>query len=266
MKSKYLFALAITAVFLTVSLVLTVSVVPVPAVPTVTVIIKDPSHTHGAVWLYQPSGARSHIYLTTTDPNPGCSPFPACYPDLQTQVDADTWSISVALTTDISGVPWSISEPITVAVYDLVGFPTSSHYNIYCCYYLQSDFTGTFVVCYDPNVSVGGRCLVTTTVIQSTSTVYSTLSTVSTVGLSTSTSFTTWTTTVGGTAKEAVSETDTVYAYLLMILKQMAANAPVGGFVISINKFAVLAPWLVVVGMIGCIVVVGVVVKKRRSR
>jgi hypothetical protein len=51
-----------------------------------------------------------------------------------------------------------------------------------------------------------------------------------------------------------------------MILKQMAANAPVGGFVISINKFAVLVPWLAVVGMIGCIVVVGVVVKKRRSR
>ena len=201
MKSKYLFALAIVAVFLT------VSVVPLLAQPsyTVTVIIKDPSHTHGAVWLNQEGGARSHVYLTPNDPNPPCSPYPACYPYLQTQVDADTWSISVALTTDIPpNVPWSMSLPITVLVYDLVGYPTSSHYNTYCCYFLQGDFTGTFVVCYSPDVPVGGLCP----------------------------------TAVGGTA--------------------------VGGLLIPANSFAVLSPWLAVIGLVGCIGTVVLVAKKRR--
>ena len=198
MKSKYLFALAIIAVFLT------VSVVPVLAAgPSyiVSVIIKDPSHTHGAVWLNQEGGARSHVYLTPNDPNPPCSPYPACYPYLQTQVDKDTWYISIALTTDIPpNVPWSISLPITVWVYDLVGYPTSSHYNIYCCYYLQGDFTGAFVVCYSPDVSVGGPC-----------------------------------------PEEAV-----------------------GGVVIPSNTFAVLPPWLAVIGIVGCIGIVAMIAKKRR--
>jgi hypothetical protein len=193
MKSKYLFALAIVAVFLAVSLVLTVSVVPVLAPPsyTVTVIIKDPSHTHGSVYLTQEGGARSHVF-----------DLPA-----QTQLNADTWSVSIPLTADITPfVPWTdTSLPITVWVYDLVGYPASSHYNIYRYYYLEGDFTGTFVVCYDPDVPVGGLCPAA----------------------------------VGGTA--------------------------VGGFLVPANSFAVLSPWLVVIGLAGCIGVVVVVVRKRRS-
>jgi len=199
MKSKYLFALAIIAVFLT------VSVVPVLAADpsyTVNVIIKDPSHTHGAVWLNQEGGAQSHVYLTPNDPNPPCSPYPACYPYLQTQVDENTWYISIALTTDIPpNVPWSISLAITVWVYDLVGYPTSSHYNIYCCYYLQGDFTGTFVVCYSPDVSVGGLC-----------------------------------------PEEAV-----------------------GGVVMPANTLALAAPWLAVIGAVGCLGTIVVVARKREK-
>ena len=43
------------------------------------------------------------------------------------------------------------------------------------------------------------------------------------------------------------------------------AGAPVGGFVESVNKLNVLAPWLVVIGLVGCIGTVVVVAKKRRQ-
>jgi hypothetical protein len=183
MRSKYLSALAIIAVFLT------VSVVPVLAAgPSyiVSVIIKDPSHTHGAVWLTQEGGARSHVFELND----------------QIKLDKDTWQVSIPLTTDITPfVPWSISLPITVWVYDLVGYPTSSHYNIYCCYYLQGDFTGTFVVCYSPDVSVGGTC-----------------------------------------PEEAV-----------------------GGVAMPANTLAIVAPWLAIIGLVGCIGTVAVISRKRES-
>jgi hypothetical protein len=181
MKTKYLFALAMIAVFLA------VPVVPVRALPTVTVIIKDPSHTHGAVIIGQncqpipPCGARSHVFELSA----------------QTQLDADTWSVSIPLTADIFPfVPWTdTSLPITVGVYDL----RDSHYNNYCCYFLHRDFTGTFVVCYDPDVSVGGLC-----------------------------------------------------------------PTAVGGLLIPANSFAVLSPWLAVIGLVGCIGTVVVVAKRRK--
>ncbi len=151
MKSKHLFALVIIAVSV-VPLFLAVSIVPVVAQPhTVTVIISDPSHTHGAVIIGQncqpipPCGARSHVFELSA----------------QTQLDADTWSVSIPLTADITPfVPWTdTSLPITVGVYDL----RDSHYNSYSSYFLQGDFTGTFVVCYSPDVPVGGLCPVTHT-------------------------------------------------------------------------------------------------------
>jgi hypothetical protein len=43
------------------------------------------------------------------------------------------------------------------------------------------------------------------------------------------------------------------------------ASAPVGGVVIPVNTFAVLAPWLAVIGLVGCIGAVVVVAKKRRQ-
>jgi hypothetical protein len=64
---------------------------------------------------------------------------------------------------------------------------------------------------------------VSTAIIQSTSTVYSTLSTLSTVGTSTHASFTTSITFVGGTVTEYVIEIDSVFAYLLVILRQVVA-------------------------------------------
>jgi len=39
---------------------------------------------------------------------------------------------------------------------------------------------------------------------------------------------------------------------------------PVGGVVIPANKFAIVAPWLVIIGLVGCIGTVVVVAKKRR--
>jgi hypothetical protein len=41
--------------------------------------------------------------------------------------------------------------------------------------------------------------------------------------------------------------------------------APVGGIVAPVNTFAVLAPWLAVIGLVGCIGTVVVVAKKRRA-
>ena len=40
--------------------------------------------------------------------------------------------------------------------------------------------------------------------------------------------------------------------------------APVGGFVESVNTFALLSPWVAVIGLVGCIGTVVVVAKKRR--
>jgi hypothetical protein len=42
------------------------------------------------------------------------------------------------------------------------------------------------------------------------------------------------------------------------------AAAAVGGVVIPVRTFAVLAPWLAVIGLVGCIGTIAVVVKKRR--
>jgi hypothetical protein len=40
---------------------------------------------------------------------------------------------------------------------------------------------------------------------------------------------------------------------------------PVGGFIMPVNTFAVLAPWVAVIGLVGCIGTVVVVSRKRRS-
>ena len=40
--------------------------------------------------------------------------------------------------------------------------------------------------------------------------------------------------------------------------------APVGGFVESVNTFALLSPWLAVIGVVGCVSTVFVLAKKRR--
>jgi len=100
-----------------------------------------------------------------------------------------------------------------------------------------------------------------TTTIQSTSTTSSSLSSLVTVVTRTSTRFTTSTTTVDGTVTEHVTETDTVYGYLLVILKQL--QVAVGGFVESVNKLGVLVPWLAVIAVVGCIGTVVLVTKKR---
>ncbi len=43
-----------------------------------------------------------------------------------------------------------------------------------------------------------------------------------------------------------------------------AYGAPVGGFVESVNKLTVLAPWFAVIGLVGCVGTIVVVAKKRR--
>jgi hypothetical protein len=39
--------------------------------------------------------------------------------------------------------------------------------------------------------------------------------------------------------------------------------APVGGVVMSVNTFAVLEPWLAVIGLVGCIGTIVVIAEKR---
>jgi hypothetical protein len=53
-----------------------------------------------------------------------------------------------------------------------------------------------------------------------------------------------------------------VYAFLLLILG--AAVGPVGGFVESVHKQALIMPWLAIIGVVGCLAIVSIVVKKRR--
>ena len=105
----------------------------------------------------------------------------------------------------------------------------------------------------------------TSTVIRSTSTVYSTLSSLSTVGTSTSTrvTTTTLTTTVGGTVTESVIVIDVVYAYLLLILRTLIA--PVGGFIEHVNKIGVLLPWLIILGCVAAVAFVVVKPQKKRE-
>jgi hypothetical protein len=42
-----------------------------------------------------------------------------------------------------------------------------------------------------------------------------------------------------------------------------SSSAPVGGVVVPGNEFAILAPWLTVIGLVGCIGTVAIVVGKR---
>ena len=46
---------------------------------------------------------------------------------------------------------------------------------------------------------------------------------------------------------------------------QRLPPAPVGGFMEPVNKLVVLAPWLAVIGVVGCIATVAVVSKKRHA-
>ena len=60
-----------------------------------------------------------------------------------------------------------------------------------------------------------------------------------------------------------MTEFDTVYAYVLVILVQL--QKAVGGFIEPVNKLAIVAPWLVVIGLLGCIGTVVLVAKKRHA-
>jgi len=50
-----------------------------------------------------------------------------------------------------------------------------------------------------------------------------------------------------------------------MIRAEIDPIAPVGGIVIPANNFAIVAPWLAVIGLVGCIGTAVVVAKKRRA-
>jgi hypothetical protein len=55
------------------------------------------------------------------------------------------------------------------------------------------------------------------------------------------------------------------HLHLALNFRNAAVAVPVGGVMIPVSTFAVLAPWLVVIGLVGCIGTVFVVVKKRRQ-
>lgn len=63
------------------------------------------------------------------------------------------------------------------------------------------------------------------------------------------------------------SESVTAYFYVLSTcsgVQPCEVGAPVGGFIQPVNTFALLSPWLAVVGVVGCISAAVVVTKKRR--
>lgn len=58
---------------------------------------------------------------------------------------------------------------------------------------------------------------------------------------------------------------DGTYDYMISaVISSLGGGAGVGGFVGPVNKLAVLAPWLAVIGLVGCIGTIVVVAKKRR--
>jgi hypothetical protein len=61
--------------------------------------------------------------------------------------------------------------------------------------------------------------------------------------------------------------TDEQFTHLQTEVEQCPAPPapPVGGFVTPVNTFAVLAPWLAVIGLVGCVGTAVVVVRKRQS-
>lgn len=61
----------------------------------------------------------------------------------------------------------------------------------------------------------------------------------------------------------AYSGTCSISGPITLDLTFGTASAAVGGVVIPVNKFAVLAPWLALIGLVGCIGTVFVVAKKR---
>ena len=63
----------------------------------------------------------------------------------------------------------------------------------------------------------------------------------------------------------AYSGTCSVSGPITLDLTFGTASAAVGGVVIPVNKFAVLAPWLALIGLVGCAGTVFVVAKKRRQ-
>jgi hypothetical protein len=64
----------------------------------------------------------------------------------------------------------------------------------------------------------------------------------------------------------AYSGTCSVSGPITLDLTFGTASAAVGGVVIPVNMFAVLAPWLAVIGVVGCIVTVAIVARKRQLR
>lgn len=63
----------------------------------------------------------------------------------------------------------------------------------------------------------------------------------------------------------AYSGTCSVSGPITLDLTLGTASAAVGGIVIPVNKFAVLAPWLALIGLVGCAGTVFVIAKKRRQ-
>jgi hypothetical protein len=51
----------------------------------------------------------------------------------------------------------------------------------------------------------------------------------------------------------------------LTAVYQYAPPSPVGGVVMPTNNFAIVTPWLAVIGLVGCVTAVAVVAKKRRA-
>jgi hypothetical protein len=119
-----------------------------------------------------------------------------------------------------------------------------------------------------PSSTTTTSSTVRTTVIdtvQSTTTLGTSpyLTLVSTIGTSTSTSHSTSEITVGDTVYRYVTEFDTVYAYVLVILEQL--QKAVGGFIESVDKFAVFTPYLALFGVIAAVVAVFAIRRKRQA-
>jgi hypothetical protein len=65
---------------------------------------------------------------------------------------------------------------------------------------------------------------------------------------------------------QLLANTGTCNAGVLGLVLTLGNAAAVGGVVIPVNMFAVLAPWLAVIGVVGCIVTVAIVARKRQLR
>jgi hypothetical protein len=172
------------------------------------------------------------------------------------------WTSATGVTTCASNAPVTVeihSDSPTGALLASTSLPGSAFLNFY-----PSDYPSvfvTFIFSTPPAVVAGSvyAIVMTTTQVHGVEPYYGDgESSLNPYGGGTA-----WFTDAGGW--HSVSENDVAFkTYVVLPPPPEPVSGPVGGVVIPANTLALVAPWLAVIGLVGCIGTVVVVAKKRR--